>query len=111
MERKIWYKVILFAALAFLLAGSVQTTAYAGTSSKKTEAASGSGDIDTKFNKLTDLVASIVSSVGTIITLWGISEFGMALQGNDGMMQAHSFRRMGGGFVMVMAPQILSQFL
>ena len=70
-------------------------------------AGSDTSEVDRKFDNLLDLAASVVSSLGTIITLWGISEFGLAMQGNDGMMQSHSFRRIGGGLLMTIAPQVL----
>ena len=59
------------------------------------------------LNVLYSIVAAIISSIGLIITLWGISEFGIAFQSNDGTAQAHSFKRIAGGLVMVLAPQIL----
>lgn len=74
-------------------------------------AASKKGDMSaltTQFDIFKNLIATIVSCIGIIISLWGISEFGMAMQGNDGMMQSHSFKRIAGGLVMVLAPQILT---
>lgn len=59
------------------------------------------------LNVLYSIVAAIISSIGLIITLWGISEFGIAFQSNDGTSQAHSFKRIAGGLIMVLAPQIL----
>ena len=64
-----------------------------------------------KFNSLKDLVSGIVSSIGSIVTLWGISEWGIAFQGSEGTMQANAFKRIGGGFVMAMAPQILAALI
>lgn len=64
--------------------------------------------VTAKFNTLKDIVTAIVSGVGVIVTLWGISEWGMAFQGQDGTMQAHSFKRIAGGLIMILAPQILS---
>lgn len=68
----------------------------------------GTEAITNKFNDLKDIVTAIISGFGLIITLWGISEWGMAFQGQDGMMQAHAFKRIAGGLVMILAPQILS---
>lgn len=71
-----------------------------------------SADVVTgKFNSLKDLVSGIVSSIGSIVTLWGISEWGIAFQGSEGTMQANAFKRIGGGFVMAMAPQILTALI
>lgn len=70
-----------------------------------------SGDyaaVTAPFDTLKGLVAAILSSIGYIITLWGIGEWGIAYQGAEGTMQAQAFKRIGGGFVMVLAPQILA---
>ena len=67
--------------------------------------------VTSKFNSLKDLVSGIVSSIGSIVTLWGISEWGIAFQGSEGTMQANAFKRIGGGFVMAMAPQILAALI
>lgn len=75
-------------------------------------ASDASADVVTgKFNSLKDLVSGIVSSIGSIVTLWGISEWGIAFQGSEGTMQANAFKRIGGGFVMAMAPQILAALI
>lgn len=64
--------------------------------------------ITAPFDTLKGLVAAILSSIGYIVTLWGIGEWGISYQSSEGTMQAQAFKRIGGGFVMVMAPQILS---
>ena len=66
--------------------------------------------ITAQFDVLLDIVTSIVSSIGTIVTLWGISEWGIAFQGQDGTSQAHAFKRIAGGLVMILAPQLLTLF-
>lgn len=63
--------------------------------------------VTAKFTAFQNLLGGIISSIGSIITLWGISEWGIAFQGSEGTMQANAFKRIGGGFVMAMAPQIL----
>ena len=65
-------------------------------------------EITAPFDTLKELVAAIISAIGYIITLWGIAEWGIAYQGSEGTMQAQAFKRIGGGFVMVLAPQILA---
>lgn len=72
--------------------------------------AAGTGVIEAQFATLKNIVTSIISSMGTIITLWGISEWGIAFQGQDGTMQAHAFKRIAGGLVMTLAPQIVAMF-
>ena len=62
------------------------------------------------FDTLKTIISSIISAIGTILTLWGISEFGIAMQSQDGTSQAHAFKRMAGGLVITMAPQIVTLF-
>lgn len=70
-------------------------------------AADAANVVAAKFTSLQNLVGGVISSIGSIITLWGIAEWGIAFQGSEGTMQANAFKRIGGGFVMAMAPQIL----
>lgn len=98
-----------FARLAFLLFFG---TALMCEPSLFANAATDAATIDTSsitssFDNLKAIVTAIISSIGTIITLWGISEWGIAFQGQDGTMQASAFKRIGGGMVMVLAPQIV----
>ena len=67
--------------------------------------------VTAKFTAFQNLLGGIISSIGSIITLWGISEWGIAFQGSEGKMQANAFKRIGGVFVMAMAPQILSAIM
>ena len=67
--------------------------------------------VTAKFTAFQNLLGGIISSIGSIITLGGISEWGIAFQGSEGTMQANAFKRIGGGFVMAMAPQILSAIM
>lgn len=62
------------------------------------------------FTTLTDLVKSFVSSIGTIIVMWGLFEWGNSMQSNDGMMQSAAFKRIGGGIVMTLGPELLKSF-
>lgn len=65
-------------------------------------------EIQTAFNNLQSIVASFVSSIGMIICLWGIFEFGNSMQGGgDGAMTSMALKRIGGGLVMIIAPQLL----
>lgn len=52
-------------------------------------AADAANVVTAKFTSLQNLVSGIVSSIGSIITLWGISEWGIAFQGSEGTMQAN----------------------
>lgn len=68
-------------------------------------------DVSAPFEALLSIVTTILSSIGEIITLWGIGEWGLSYQANEGSMQAASFKRIGGGFVMILAPQIFAAIL
>lgn len=70
--------------------------------------ASGAAAVTAGLTKLKDIVAAFVSAVGVIIVLWGIFEWGNAMQSQDGMMQSQAFKRIGGGIVMTLGPQLLS---
>ena len=74
-------------------------------------AADAAGVVTGTFSSFQNLLGGIISSIGSIITLWGISEWGIAFQGSEGTMQANAFKRIGGGFVMAMAPQILAAIM
>lgn len=76
-----------------------------------TDATDAAGVVTGKFSSFQNLLGGIVSSIGSIVTLWGISEWGIAFQGSEGTMQANAFKRIGGGFVMAMAPQILAAIM
>lgn len=72
--------------------------------------ATGADTITNGFVSLNDIVKSFVSSIGTLIVLWGLFEWGNAMQSNDGTMQSMAFKRIGGGIVMTLGPQLLSVF-
>lgn len=73
--------------------------------------AAGAGDVTAKFNSLKEIVTALVSSIGTIVLLWGFFEWGTSMQSTDGVMQSSAFKRIGGGLIMVLAPQLLSAFV
>lgn len=101
-------KLLQFAKVATVLSLLLIISYHSGVIAfADTADAGNSSEVTGKLNNLKNLVASCVSGLGTIVSLWGISEFGIALQGNDGMMQTHSFKRIAGGLIMVLAPQIL----
>lgn len=74
-------------------------------------AASGADVISQGFDGLLSIVTALISSIGTIILLWGLFEWGLSLQGQDGFTQSTAFKRIGGGIVMILAPQLLNIFL
>ena len=60
---------------------------------------------------LTDIMIALVSSIGEIVLLWGFLELGTSMQSQEGSMQAGAFKRVGGGIMMVLAPQLLAAFV
>lgn len=73
--------------------------------------ATSSETVSVSLSGLQGIAESFVSSIGTIITLWGIFEWGNSMQSNDGMQQSSAIKRMGGGLIMCIAPKILASLI
>lgn len=101
--RRIFFKKII--PLATLLFSCVQASVnvYA--------ASTGSTAISSGLTALTTLATDAVSGIGVFVTLWGIFEIGNAMQNHDGSMQAAAGKRITGGMIMVVAPQLLQLFI
>ncbi len=69
---------------------------------------SGSSSITSAFDSIYQIIAAIVSSIGQLYLLWGVFEWGTALNSNDGMMQSSAFKRIASGLVTCLAPQIIT---
>ncbi|MGF6990403.1 hypothetical protein M2150_001664 [Lachnospiraceae bacterium PM6-15] len=63
------------------------------------------------INTLVDLAGNIISALGAFVVLWGIFELGNAMQSHDGAQTGQAGKRIAGGLVMVVAPQILKMFV
>ena len=73
--------------------------------------ASGTGSAITQpLTTLLSLVTDFVTGIGSIVTLFGIFEFGNAQQTQDGAAKPYALQRIGGGLIMVVAPQLLQMF-
>ena len=96
-------------ALFSLFIMSPELVAFADTNPPASSGASST--ITSGFNNLLDIVKSLVSSIGTIVLLWGFFEWGTSMQSQDGVMQSSAFKRIGGGLVMVLAPQLITVFV
>lgn len=92
----------------FLLMGMAMQASPMTVNAKKQ---SGAAAVTNSLNDFYSIVAAFVSSVGAIILLWGVFEWGTSMQANDGTMQANAFKRIGGGLVMILAPQIIVGFI
>lgn len=60
-----------------------------------------------KFSSFESLLGDVISCVGTIYAMWGISEWGLSMHESNGTMGSQSFKRIAGGIVTMLAPQIL----
>lgn len=78
---------------------------------EESAAASGAAVVTTNFGILTDIMVALVSSIGEIVLLWGFLELGTSMQSQEGSMQAGAFKRVGGGLMMVLAPQLVAAFV
>lgn len=74
-------------------------------------ATTGNAIITNGFANLQNIVTAFVSSIGSIVVLWGLFEWGNSVQSQDGMMQTQAFKRIGGGLVMTLGPQLLPLLL
>lgn len=61
-----------------------------------------------KFISFETLFTDLISTLGTIYTLWCISEWGLAWHESNGTMGGQSFKRIFGGLVVILSPQILA---
>jgi len=97
-KRKKTEQVVLTLALMLIGIGVSSQMAFAS--------AAGASVVANGIGGLTDIVKAFVSAVGAIIVLWGLFEWGNAMQTTDGGMQSQAFKRIGGGIIMTLGPQI-----
>lgn len=98
MKYRHFYTVLM---LAFALSTIVCPDLFWASQAAKNE-------VMGKFNAFETLFTDILSVLGQIYTLWGISEWGLAWHESNGTMGSQSFKRIFGGLVVVLGPQILS---
>lgn len=67
----------------------------------------GEAVIQAGFNTIYSLVAAIVSSIGSLFLLWGVFEWAQAMNVQDGGAQSMAFKRIAGGLVAVITPQLI----
>ena len=96
--------------LAFMLIASLSTVMSFGLATPVFAADTGAQLVTNSFSTLISIVTALVSSIGSIVLLWGFFEWGTAMQSQEGVMQANAFKRIGGGLVMVIAPQLVAAF-
>ena len=60
------------------------------------------------FDAIYQVIAAIVSAIGSIFLLWGLFEWAQSLNTQDGGAQSIAFKRIGSGLVATLAPQIIT---
>lgn len=70
-------------------------------------AASGETIIENGFDVIYGIIAAIVSSVGMLYLLWGAFEWAQSLNTQDGGAQSYAFKRIAGGLVAILVPQLI----
>lgn len=68
---------------------------------------SGAQIVQNGFNVIYDIIAAIVSSIGSIFLLWGIFEWSQSMSVMDGGAQNIAFKRIGGGLIACLGPQLI----
>lgn len=97
--------LILIAMTVFTFIFCPQITALAA------EEGTGAQIVTTSFSTLLEIITAMVSSVGAIILLWSFFEVGISMQSQEGSMQAMGFKKIGGGLIMTLAPQLTKVFI
>lgn len=90
-------KMTAFLCMAFIFAVSSSVPVFANAQA-----------ITSKFDILKDIIAAIVSGIGVFVTLWGLFELGNSMQTQEGGAMSQAMKRIGGGLVMVVGPQLLA---
>ena len=103
MNKK-WQKRLILSAVFFCIVILYASPVFA-------TAIDAQDSIKTSFATLFDIVSAIVSAIGAVVLLWGFFEWGISIQSNDPVMQSSAFKRIAGGLVMVLAPQLISAFI
>ncbi|MCR5545756.1 MAG: hypothetical protein K6F30_04680 [Lachnospiraceae bacterium] len=103
-------KAYYMSAMSFVITAAVLMFPMVAFATQPTPP-TGAEAVTSSFNSLKEIVIALVSSVGTIVLLWGFFEWGTSMQSTDGVMQSSAFKRIGGGLIMVLAPQLISAFV
>lgn len=61
-----------------------------------------------QLNGVYTLFADVISTIGSVITLWGIGEWGLSMNEGNGTMGSQAFKRIFGGVVTTLAPQVVT---
>lgn len=65
-------------------------------------------ELSDKFSSFQGVVETFITGIGVLITLYGFFEWGVSQQTQEGGSLAQAFKRIAGGFIMILAPTLLS---
>lgn len=69
--------------------------------------AAGEDIVNSAFDVIYNLIAAVVSSIGTILLLWGVFEWAQSLNVQDGGAQSIAFKRIAAGLIATIGPQLI----
>ena len=69
--------------------------------------AAGEDIVNSAFDVIYNLIAAVVSSIGTILLLWGVFEWAQSLNVQDGGAQSMAFKRIAAGLISTIGPQLI----
>ena len=70
-------------------------------------AGSGASIVTNGFNQIYTIIAALVSSIGTLLLLWGLFEWAQSLNTQDGGAQSMAFKRIASGLVATLGPKLV----
>lgn len=74
-------------------------------------ASDGMDELNEQLSLFKELIASLISVVGSVVFMWSIFKMGLAMQhGGNAGMEAQGLSSMGGGILMIAAPQLVLLF-
>lgn len=86
-------------AMSCCMAFMISTTVFA--------AEDGTAVIQEGFDVIYTIIATIVSSLGSLYLVWGFGEWATALNSQDGGAQSVAFKRVASGVLTVLVPQFI----
>lgn len=106
MKRRIAKIKERIATTIYALTGTFLQTAPL-ISNAASAANAGAQAVNQTMGNFQAIMVALISSFGSIILLWGVFEFGTAIQSPNGTEQTQGFKRIAGGLVMTIAPSIV----
>lgn len=104
MKKKMKKRILEMLVISALITLSLSITVFAAPG---TGTGSGTEIISSGFDVIYDIIAAIVSAIGSLLLLWGVFEWAQSLNTQDGAAQSMAFKRVAAGFVAIVAPQLI----